>query len=135
MDELQTSITNCMGDAGSCIHFTRTPDDFINQLPILRRPKPGLLRVPDVTLKKAYTATDPLHKYKNKDLVAMLKANGFYFVISNPEALDWGVYGSGLASDGGTIIEQSPTAGTFAPKGSVISVKIKPFQLEHGPYS
>jgi hypothetical protein len=135
VDTLQTNISGCMNDANACTHFTGTPEDFINDLPILRLPKPGLLKVPSLLSQKAYTFPDVLHPIKNKPLVDLLLNEGFYFTVANPEALEFHVLGSEMLRDAGTITAQSPPEGTFVLKGTVISVTISPAQANHGPDS
>ena len=134
VDELQASISACTRDATVCTHFPRSPEDFTNALPILRLPRPGQQKVPALTGLAAVTFAG-LSFAKNKLIVDLLAQEGFYFVIDNPEALEFHVFGSGRHPNAGEIVSQSPAEGASALKGTVIHVVVVPLFANPGPDS
>jgi hypothetical protein len=136
-DALQDSISACRKNATACSHFLQSPQDFINQLPILRLPRPGQLKVPRLIGLKA-VENDGSHPVfpnfiKNKRLVDLLLEQGFYFVIDNAEVLIFGVMGSAILPTAGTIVTQSPAENTLVTKGAIIHVTVSPIQDNRGP--
>src|SRR5262249_15812480 len=110
VDRLQKSISACRKDAGVCEHFSQSPEDFINQLPILRLPHPGQQKVPRLIGLAAVKFPPPFSFgfVKNEDLVESLLEVGFYFVVDNPEVLELRPLGSAPLPNAGTIVTQSP---------------------------
>ena len=135
VDELTKAISDCMRDATTCAHFTKSPEDFTNQLPILRLPRPGLQKVPHLVGFKSVIITDPFRITTNHTLVDLLAQDGLYFVIDNPEVLKFGVLGSAALPDAGTIVGQNPAEDTFVSKGSILRVSVSPLQANPGPTS
>jgi hypothetical protein len=133
VDQLTRSISDCIRDATTCVHFTQSPEDFTNRLPILREPRSGQQRVPHLIGTKAVTGPDVLHLTKNQVVVDLLAEQGLYFVIDNPEVLDFGALGSPPLPDAGTIVGQTPAGNTFVPGGSVLHVRVSPLQANPGP--
>jgi hypothetical protein len=135
VDALQTSIKTCSKDATVCQHFTQSPEDFINKLPILRLPRSGQQKVPRLAGMKAVNYSDPLRYTKNEDLVTLLAQDGFYFIVDNPEVLTWHPLGSPPLPDAGKIVSQSPVENTSVAKGTILHVTVSPLQSNPGPLS
>lgn len=134
VDQLTRAISDCTRDASTCVHFTQSPEDFTNRLPILREPRPGLQRVPNLIGTKAVVSPrNPLEFTKNQVVVDLLGEQGLYFVIDNPEDLEYGALGSDPLPDAGTIVRQTPADGTIVPSGSVLLVRVSPLQEIYGP--
>ncbi|GAB3171118.1 PASTA domain-containing protein [Streptomyces incanus] len=133
VDQLTRAISDCTRDASTCVHFTQSPEDFTSRLPILREPRPGLQRVPRLIGTKAVISSGLFQFTKNPVVVDLLGEQGFYFIIDNPEVLDFGVLGSDPLPDAGTIVGQTPADGTFVPRGSVLHVRVSPLQENPGP--
>lgn len=133
VDALQASISACTKDATVCTHFPQSPEDFTTTLPILRLPRPGQQKVPVLTIFKAVTFNG-ISSVKNQVMVDLLAQEGFYFVIDNPEVLDFHPLGSPpMWQSAGTIVSQTPAAGTSALKGTIIHVVVSPLQTNLGP--
>jgi hypothetical protein len=115
------------------VHFTQSPEDFTSRLPILREPRPALQRVPHLIGTKAVTSSRLFQFTKNRVVVDLLGEQGLYFIIDNPEELDFGALGSPPLPDASTIVGQTPEAGTFVPGGSVLHVRVSPLQENYGP--
>lgn len=136
IDQLTRAISACTRDATTCTHFPQSPEDFTNRLPVLREPHPGLQQVPHLTGTKAVTLSNGgLGFTKNQVVVDLLATEGFYFVIDNPEVLHFGVFGSAVLADAGTIVSQIPAENTFVPRGDVLRVRVSPLQANPGPDS
>jgi len=136
VDELQQSISACQKNANACSHFLQSPQDFINQLPILRFPRPGQLKVPRLIGLKAVEINEspPFDFVKNKRLVDLLLEQEFYFVIDNAQVLKFGFMGSpGVQPTAGTILTQDPAEGTLVTKGTIIHVTVDRLQENPGP--
>ena len=133
VDMLTKSISACTKDATLCEHFTQAPEDFSNTLPILRLPQPGVQKVPPLAGFKAVNFADPLRFSRNQVLVDLLAADGFYFVIDNPQVLSFGVLGSPPLPNAGTITTQTPEKNAIVPKGTIIHVVVSPLQENPGP--
>lgn len=133
VDQLTKSISDCTRDATVCTHFTQSPEDFINRLPILRLPHPGMQKVPHLGGFKSVDFNGPFRFTKNQTLVDLLAQDGFYFVIDNSEVLHFGILGSPALPDAGTIVEQNPAENAFVPKGSILHVTVSPLQANPGP--
>jgi hypothetical protein len=134
VDQLTRALSDCTRDATVCTHFTQSPEDFTNQLPVLRDPRPGLQRVPRLAGTKAVTFS-ALNFTKNQVVVDLLAEQGLYFLIDNPEVLNFGVFGSPALPDAGTVLSQSPAENTFVPGGTVLHVRVSPLQANPGPTS
>jgi hypothetical protein len=133
VDELTASISACTRDASTCTHFTRAPEDFTTHLPILRFPRPGMQRVPQLAGFKAVNFADPFRFTRNQVLVDLLAEDGLYYVIDNPDVLRFGILGSPPLANAGTIVSQSPAQNASVPKGTIIHVKVSPLQANPGP--
>jgi hypothetical protein len=128
VDQLTKAISDCTKDATVCTHFTQSPEDFANRLPILRLPHPGMQKVPHLLGFKA-TAPNPLNPVigtlvKNPQLIDLLAQDGFYFVIDNPDALEWSWLGGSELATAGTILSQAPPENTVVPKGTILHVTV-----------
>ena len=134
VDQLTRALSDCTRDATVCTHFTQSPEDFTNRLPVLRDPRPGLQRVPRLVGTKAVTFS-ALNFTKNRVVVDLLAEQGLYFLIDNPEVLNFGVFGSPALPDAGTVLSQSPAENTFVPGGTVLHVRVSPLQANPGPTS
>ena len=134
VDALQKSISACRKNANACSHFLQSPQDFINQLPILRFPRPGQLKVPRLIGLKAVDIDDRFSFTKSKRLVDLMLEQGFYFVIDNAEVLHFGIFGSPTISPtAGNIVTQTPAEDTLVTKGAIIHVTVSPIQENLGP--
>lgn len=135
VDLLEKSISACTKDAAACVHFTQTPEDFVNKLPILRLPRPGQRKVPRLVGMNAVNFSDPLHFTKNQTLVDMLGQDGLYYSVDNPDVLHFGVLGSPPLPDAGTIVSQTPAENAFVSMGTILHVTVSPLQQNPGPSS
>jgi beta-lactam-binding protein with PASTA domain len=70
---------------------------------------------------------------KNPVIVDLLAHEGFYFVIDNLKDLEFNLLGWGVHPNAGTIVSQSPAAGTSALKGTIIHVVVVPLYEHPGP--
>jgi hypothetical protein len=135
VDSLQRSISACTKDATVCTHFTQTPEDFVNKLPILRLPRPGQQNVPRLAGMKAANSSGIFSFTKSQELVNLLAQAGLYFVIDNPDVLVFHIFGSPALLDAGTIVSQTPAENTFVSKGTILRVTVSPLQANPGPTS
>ncbi len=136
VDTLTKSISACTKDATVCAHFTQAPEDFINKLPILRLPRPGMQKVTRlIGIKAAEHSPDSPSFTRSKVLVDLLAEEGLYFVIDNPTDLDFHPLGSPALPDAGTIVSHTPAENQFVPMGTIIHVKVAPLQANPGPLS
>jgi len=133
--QLESAISGCMKDATTCSHFLQTTDDFTNKLPILRSPKPGMVTITNLVGSKAVIYSDALHFVKNQDLVNILLTEGLYYVIDNPDALEFHLLGSAFKPDAGTIVTQSPLGNQSVPEGTIVHATVSPVQDNPGPTS